>query len=199
MALQTSGAISISQIKAELGSSSNSLRDLSAAAGKSSPDAMSEFYGYSAAPPPPPTVYYDSYFYGAADASGGTTPSGRTADQTAYASFGSFWANQSFYPWYGDYWSYNIDSCCEASGDRNSFPQEGGVDATIVAWTPQSHHYINGYFGVPSGRSYNWIDYSYYGTLYSLSLYGSGGDFSVGPGDIGSSLGGGGVTAYYSC
>lgn len=47
MALQTSGAISISQIRSELGSSSGSLRTLSAAAGKSTPDAMSEFYGYS--------------------------------------------------------------------------------------------------------------------------------------------------------
>lgn len=52
MALQTSGAISISQIKTELGSSSNSLRTLSAAAGKSTPDSMSEFYGYSAYTPP---------------------------------------------------------------------------------------------------------------------------------------------------
>ena len=50
MALQSSGAISISQIKTELGSSSNSLRTLSAAAGFSTPDAMSEFYGYSNAP-----------------------------------------------------------------------------------------------------------------------------------------------------
>jgi hypothetical protein len=47
MALQSSGAISISQIKTELGSSSYSLRTLSAAAGKSTPDAMSEFYGYT--------------------------------------------------------------------------------------------------------------------------------------------------------
>lgn len=47
MALPTSGPISISQIKTELGSGSNSLRALSAAAGKSTPDAMSEFYGYS--------------------------------------------------------------------------------------------------------------------------------------------------------
>ena len=47
MALQTSGAISISQIKTELGSSSNSLRALSDAAGFSTPDSMSEFYGYS--------------------------------------------------------------------------------------------------------------------------------------------------------
>ena len=48
MALQASGAISISQIRTELGSGSYSLRTLSAAAGKSTPDAMSEFYGYSA-------------------------------------------------------------------------------------------------------------------------------------------------------
>ena len=50
MALQSSGAIKISEIKAELGSSSNSLRTLSAAAGFAIPDPMSEFYGYSAGP-----------------------------------------------------------------------------------------------------------------------------------------------------
>jgi hypothetical protein len=49
MALQSSGQIKISEIKAELGSSSNSLRALSAAANLSVPDAMSEFYGFSAA------------------------------------------------------------------------------------------------------------------------------------------------------
>lgn len=47
MTLQSSGTISISQIKSELGSSSNSLRTLSAAAGKSAPDGLTEFYGYS--------------------------------------------------------------------------------------------------------------------------------------------------------
>ena len=52
MALQSSGAISLSQIKTELGSGSNSLRTLSAAAGKSAPDAFSEFYGYSSYTPP---------------------------------------------------------------------------------------------------------------------------------------------------
>lgn len=48
MALQSSGPISITQIRTELNNSSYSLRTLSAAAGKSTPDAMSEFYGYSA-------------------------------------------------------------------------------------------------------------------------------------------------------
>jgi hypothetical protein len=51
MPLPTSGAISISQIRTELGTSSGSLRTLSSLAGKSTPDAMSEFYGYSNALP----------------------------------------------------------------------------------------------------------------------------------------------------
>jgi len=48
MPLQSSGPISISEIKTELGSSSNSLRNLSSLAGFSTPDSMSEFYGFAA-------------------------------------------------------------------------------------------------------------------------------------------------------
>lgn len=51
MALQSSGQISINDIKTELGNSSGSLATLSTAAGKSAPHAISEFYGYSALPP----------------------------------------------------------------------------------------------------------------------------------------------------
>lgn len=47
MALPSSGTITINQIRTELGTTSGSLRQLSAIAGFSSPDAMSEFYGYS--------------------------------------------------------------------------------------------------------------------------------------------------------
>jgi hypothetical protein len=47
MALPSSGQISISQIRTELGTSDGSLRNLSSLAGFSTPDAMSEFYGYS--------------------------------------------------------------------------------------------------------------------------------------------------------
>lgn len=46
MALPTSGPLSIGQIRTELGSSSGSLRTLSALAGFTSPDSISEFYGY---------------------------------------------------------------------------------------------------------------------------------------------------------
>ena len=50
MALQSSGAISIDNIRTELGQAqaNSSLRALSALANKSTPDAMSEFYGFSA-------------------------------------------------------------------------------------------------------------------------------------------------------
>jgi hypothetical protein len=51
MALQSSGAISINDIRVELGQGqlNSSLRSLSSLAGKSTPDAMSEFYGFSSA------------------------------------------------------------------------------------------------------------------------------------------------------
>jgi len=52
MPLSPSGTIKMSQIKTELGSSSNSLRAYSAAAGKSTPDSIKEFLGYSASPAP---------------------------------------------------------------------------------------------------------------------------------------------------
>lgn len=50
MALQSSGAISINDIRVELSQAqaNSSLRALSALANFSSPDAMSEFYGFSA-------------------------------------------------------------------------------------------------------------------------------------------------------
>ena len=48
MALPSSGPLGISSIRTELGTSNGSLRALSALAGKSTPDAISEFYGYGA-------------------------------------------------------------------------------------------------------------------------------------------------------
>lgn len=58
MALQSSGAISISDIRTELGSSSNSLTTLSVAASKTAPHGMKEFYGFSNAP-----AYSNTRFY----------------------------------------------------------------------------------------------------------------------------------------
>lgn len=50
MALPTSGALSISMIRTELGQTSGSLGFLSDWAGFNAPDAISDFYGYSNAP-----------------------------------------------------------------------------------------------------------------------------------------------------
>ena len=64
MALPSSGQISISQIRNELNpvyGSSYSLRQLSSWAGKSTPDAMSEFWGYSPTHDVTITFYYPSY------------------------------------------------------------------------------------------------------------------------------------------
>jgi hypothetical protein len=64
MALPGSGTISISQIRDELNpvyGSSYSLRQLSSWAGKGTPDAMSEFYGYTAATTVNIAAYYPSY------------------------------------------------------------------------------------------------------------------------------------------
>ena len=60
MALQSSGEISIDDIRTEIGTTNGSLRSLSSTAGKSTPDAMSEFYGYSHSGVYSDTFYYDS-------------------------------------------------------------------------------------------------------------------------------------------
>lgn len=51
MALPSSGPLGIGAIRTELSSGSGSLRTLSSLAGFSTPDAISEFYGYSASDP----------------------------------------------------------------------------------------------------------------------------------------------------
>jgi hypothetical protein len=69
MALPSSGQISIDQIRNEIGVSTGSLRSLSASAGKSTPDAMSEFHGYSHLVEPPSA--YSGYITSATSPRGG--------------------------------------------------------------------------------------------------------------------------------
>lgn len=70
MALPSTGAISMSQIKAELGSTSNSLRAYSLAAGKTAPDSMTEFLGYSGVVTPDPIDF--TYVFGGSFKNEGT-------------------------------------------------------------------------------------------------------------------------------
>ena len=60
MPLQSSGEISIDDIRTEIGTTDGSLRSLSNTAGKSTPDAMSEFYGYSHSSVSSATYYFSS-------------------------------------------------------------------------------------------------------------------------------------------
>ena len=55
MALPSSGTLSINQIRNQLGVTTGSLRALSSLAGFSTPDKISDFYGYS--PNPPVYIY----------------------------------------------------------------------------------------------------------------------------------------------
>lgn len=105
MALQSSGAISISQIHTELGSSSYSLRTLSAEAGKSTPDAMSEFYGYANAVNVDIVAYFPSYcgcynYYTFAATSSAAVNT--TLTVTMY--------------WYGDLGGYMVETTYISSG-----------------------------------------------------------------------------------
>lgn len=93
MALPTSGPISISQIRTELGTTNGSLRTLSNLAGKSSPDAMSEFYGYahSVADPTNVQIGYDgTYLYGTWD-----NPSGYNVEIIWHD---PIWGDQQYFP-----------------------------------------------------------------------------------------------------
>lgn len=167
MALQSSGAISISQINTEVsGVNSNSLKTLSEQVGFSSPHSMSEFYGYSDYVPPP-TVPFNSYHYGSAY---GPDPQNRA--QTANVQIGSLY-NTPPYPWRGESWSY--DQTTDFYGS-NDFPEEGSLDTYIVVWGSSPSHYISQETGHPTGKYYNWVEPPYYiGSVDYYTIY----DFGV--------------------
>lgn len=174
MALQTSGAISISQIKTELGISDNSLRALSSAAGKSTPDAMSEFYGYSAGPP---AAYFSGDFYG-------TVNTGYEQGDT-FVQYGSFGVGANDYPFYGYiYWRLNFDRCdyCDFYGSRSDFPSIGSLDIFLGKWPNTDTSYIDASSsGVPTGYSYfNWTTAYYIGDVAWFDFHGNGFDANVG-------------------
>ena len=144
MALQSSGAISINDIRNELGTSNGSLRALSAAAGKSEPDGMNEFYGYSNAP----AYITMSMPYG------GSTYDGCSMSMDSYAYWtGTGYAGQYIGPW-GDYVDYNTD------GFGGTFLTYGGSNAASVRanTTVTIINSSNGYGSCPCQTMYNIIN-----------------------------------------
>jgi len=171
MALQSSGAISISQIKAELGSSSNSLRDLSAAAGKSTPDAMSEFYGYSAAPPPPPCYIanYDgsitvSWYPPAGDSqtsSGGVgTYSDDCVSGTMFSGLYGDWYLSSTGP--GTYWDKTYGEGTSGAFLFSVLLDNGNTGGTFSYYiTPPGPYGFAGVYASESNYAYSAYDHNY--------------------------------------
>jgi hypothetical protein len=142
MALQSSGAISISQIQAELGGT-YSLRALSAAAGFSTPDAMSEFYSYSAST----TVYINAYipnyvgcyqnYTFAATATNASATSSIPVNTTLTVSIG--W-NGDLGGYFSGYLFITAGSSCGSTGTSSGATNCAGEYVSIVNWSisPQS-------------------------------------------------------------
>lgn len=144
MALQSSGAISINDIRNELGTSDGSLRALSATAGKGTPDGMNEFYGYSHAP----AYVTMSMPYG------GQTYDGCYMSMDSYGEwYGTGYAGQYIGPW-GDYRDYNTE------GHGGTFLTYGGSNAASVraGSTVTVYSYTNGYDQCPCQTMYAFIN-----------------------------------------
>lgn len=103
MALQSSGQISISDIQTELSNTSGSLRTLSAAAGKSTPDAMSEFYGYSSFSTVPVTS--NLVYAIQADDPASYSGTGTTINDTSGVGSAAYLAGGTWVSTGGKYWS----------------------------------------------------------------------------------------------
>ena len=171
MALQSSGAISISDIKTELSSSSNSLRTLSSEAGFSTPDAMSEFYGYSAGPT---LIYFDGTMMFSYTATAGTTYAFNATNfepniQDIYyvQGDGDFDISTDYTPWD----RYFIDNFYETTAN-NIYIFHQADDSNVGS------DYATVYITPPSGRSFGSITVSDYSITYTSVDYSSSNIFA---------------------
>jgi hypothetical protein len=133
MALPVSGPLGIDAIRTELGSTSGSLRALSALASFSTPDAISEFYGYSAAVDVYINAYMPSY-----------VTCGQTYDFAATSSIAiSGGGVTTTMNWYGDLGGFfqgsatiaNGYSCGTGAGSTGSGVYCGGEYLTNYSWS----------------------------------------------------------------
>lgn len=189
MALQSSGAISISQIKAELGSSSNSLRTLSSEAGFGTPDAMSEFYGYSAGPPPTPEIYWDgSMVFSYTPPGTGSYNSLNVYDWVPDTALVVDYYGTSQYDFTlgSDYtpWDRMINDYATGGGTSNFFIYSGadknnpGADYMSLYLTPPSGRSFSSIVVAggmpPNNYSFTAVNYDYSASTIFASYYGNG-------------------------
>lgn len=136
MALQTSGAITISDIKAELGNTSNSLEALSLDAGFTAPHAMSDFYGYSAATA-------NLYYWDFGENDGGATFVGDAGDSPGPFSF-SLWIRPSWAASDVNVLLFEINANTGVNTDRLMLLYDYGFNRLVFRYRAgSSNHHIN--------------------------------------------------------
>jgi len=191
MALPSSGPLSIDNIRTELSSSSGSLRTLSSAAGKSTPDAISEFYGYSSFSSLPTSTYNLAntlHFSIQADDPACYSGTGTVLNDTsgvsggtAANSKGTLYGGASWVSTGGKYWY------CDGVNDYiNIDPLKLPRIATYVTVARSPTTNWNNNAGLGSSRRYNgfiihnninttnWNAYYYGASTAQISLIGSG-------------------------
>lgn len=136
MALQTSGKITISDIKAELGNTSNSLKALSLDAGFTPPFAMSDFYGYSAATE---SLYY--WNFGEND--GGAEFTGNAGTSAGPFSF-SLWIKPSWAASDTNVLLFEVNANTGLNTDRLMLLYDYGFNRLVFRYRAgTSNHHIN--------------------------------------------------------
>jgi hypothetical protein len=136
MALQSSGAISIDDIRTELGTTTGSLAQLSAAVGFPAPHAMSDFYGYTATTPN--DLYWDF-----AEDDGGAKFVGDAGDSPGPFSFSMFvrpsWTAVDF-----NVMLFEINTGSGLNSDRLLLIYDYGLNRLVFRYRGgTSNHHIN--------------------------------------------------------
>jgi hypothetical protein len=141
MALPSSGQLSINDIRTELGTSDGSLRSLSLSASFSTPDAITDFYGYSAGT----TVTFTICDYLQADGSGNVTV-GITASENVDTNVSISWT------WYGANSSVISGTTTITSGNT--------IGTATVGGAVSNEYYSSLTPNIPSPTSYGTQIYS---------------------------------------
>jgi len=136
MALPSSGALSIDDIRTEVGSTSGSLATLSAAVGFTAPHRISDFYGYTASTPN--DLYWD---FGEND--GGATFTGNAGDSPGPFSF-SMWVKPSWAATDVNVMLFEINANTGVNTDRLLCIYDYGFNRLVFRYRAgSSNHHIN--------------------------------------------------------
>jgi len=136
MALPSSGALSIDDIRTEIGSTSGSLATLSAAVGFTTPHAISDFYGYTSSTPN--DLYWDF-----AENDGGANFTGDAGDSAGPFSF-SMWIKPSWAATDVNVLLFDINAGNGNNTDRLMCIYDYGFNRLIFRYRAgSSNHHLN--------------------------------------------------------